>query len=156
MAQYDYYGIETKEPMWNIHAGPAFLTGDTKDDSTWVVGIEGERPLAGRTDTNLTLGVDWIPIDTNTTGREHVVPVLIGIKTYRPVSGYKAFFGAAVGTRWASEDIPELRIEDGFRFGWGAGAGINISPDFLAQVRFLGGSHPSDDGAWTIELGYRF
>lgn len=159
-AQAQYYGYDTdvSRPTWNIHAGIGFLSGETDDDTTWLVGIEHESPLGadGRTDSFLTLGVDYIPIDTLTTGTEQIVPVLVGYRRYGQLGGHRVFFGVAAGTRWASEDIPELEIEDGFEFEWGLNTGINFTEEFFGQLRYLAGSNPSDDGVFTVELGYRF
>ncbi|MBI2844382.1 MAG: hypothetical protein HYX78_13370 [Armatimonadetes bacterium] len=158
-AQFDYYDVYDQPSRWNIHAGIGFLSGDIDEDTTWVVGVEHERPLGGevdRTDSFLTLGVDWMPIDTNTTGTESVVPILIGYRRYTALGARRVYFGIAAGTRWASEDIPELDIKDGFEFEWGLNTGINFTPEFFGQLRYLAGSEPSDDGVFTIELGYRF
>jgi len=160
-AQYDYYRSDEAAKTWSVHAGAAFFRNRPalKDRTNLIVGVEGERPVGAAgagSEGRVTLSADYIPLRTVAEGTVSIVPVLIGYKAYTPMGGYRAFFGASIGTRWAGDDVPALRIRKGFRFGWGGGAGVNISPDLLAQVRFLAGEHPSDDGAWTVELGYRF
>ncbi len=160
-AQYGYYGFDENvaRPEWNIHAGIGFFNGEAKNDTTGIVGIEHESPLSNEylgQNSFFTLGADWYPVDTNSGDSESVVPLLIGYRKYGIFGGTNLYFGAAVGARWASGDIPELRIKDGFQFEWDVNVGVDITDAWFAQFRFLGGAHPSDDGLITIELAYRF
>lgn len=161
-AQYEYYGpdYDIEDPRWNIHVGFGWLSGETEDDTTWIVGLDYETPIGNQYDDMisdyLTFGLDYIPISTLTTGDESIVPFLIGYRKYGIIPPMRVFFGIGVGARWASEDIPELEIDEGFDFAWSASIGFNFTPDFLGQIRFIGGNNPGDDGIFTVELGYRF
>lgn len=154
-AQYDEYNSEEMK-LVNLHAGAAFLTGDTGNDTTYIVGLEIEGRLPDFPYTNISGTLDYMPIDSLTNGTVNLAPMLVGIKTYVPYYSYQLFVGAAIGARWASENIPELDIDQGFSFAWSATAGINITPNFFGQFRFIAGTDPSTDGAFTAELGFRF
>lgn len=157
-AQYDYYELGPDQTRWNIHAGVGFLSGDTRDDVTWVVGLEYEIPVGDvtRPDNYVTFGADYISIDTLTTGTESVIPILLGYRKYGQIGNSRAYFGVGIGTLWASDNIPELRIDDGFDFGWDVNAGFEFTNAVFLQARYIAGSHPTDDGVTTVEIGYRF
>lgn len=165
-AQHDYYGYDdfdsSTRARWNVHAGYVWLNGETGDDNTWIIGFEYESPLGpyegdyGIPRNFITFGVDYYPVDTLADNTESVVPVLLGYRKYAVLSDYRIFFGIGIGTRWASDDIPELEIEDGFEFEWGINAGVNFSQDLFGMVRYLAGTNASEDGLFSLEVGYRF
>jgi hypothetical protein len=154
--QYGYYTTGPEERAWDIHAGIGWLTGETGDDTTWIAGLTYQWPIGDPGRDYLTFGVDYYPVDTLTTGTESVVPMLLGYRRYGQMAAYRVYFGAGIGARWASEDIPELQIDEDFEFEWGLNAGINFTPDFFGQLRYLAGSNPGDDGIIALEIGYRF
>ncbi|MEN6521930.1 MAG: hypothetical protein ABFD46_12370 [Armatimonadota bacterium] len=161
-AQYEYYGedYDIYNPRWSVHAGFVWLSGDIEDDTSWLIGLDYESPVGAQyrdtVNDYFTVSFDYIPISTNTTGDESIIPLLIGFRKYGIIPPIKVYFGIGIGTRWASEDIPELQIDDGFDFAWSASIGFNFTPDFLGQARFIGGSEPDEDGVFSLELGYRF
>lgn len=159
-AQYGtYYDTGQTRRPFNIHAGAAFLTGKTNTSTTPIVGVEYEFPLLIDRQSNdefFTLDTDYMAIDTLTNGTVSVVPLLAGYRAYGIIGSYRGYFEISAGIRWASNNIPELQINDGAQFGWGLTAGINLTRSFFVQSRYLAGSHPNNDGVITAELGYRF
>ena len=155
-AQYGYN--EVKMNNWEAHAGVGWFSGDTKNSTTWIAGVGYEYP----TDKSLmgmnaiTLSVDYYPVETLADETASVVPMLIGYRKYVPMGNNKWYFGAGLGGRWVSRDIPELKMDKGLIFGWDLNAGIYFNPTFFGQTRYIAGSHPGDDGLFTLELGYKF
>jgi hypothetical protein len=153
------YGAGPGGSSWNIHAGAAFLSGHAKDDTTYTVGVQWETPDDDREYSSgyMTLGIDAIRIRTLAGDNEEVIPLLIGYKKYAPLGGStRAFVNISAGARYATDDIPELRIDKHFDFGWAVKIGADISKSIFLQVGYTAGKHPSDDGATLVELGARF
>lgn len=148
----------SKKSSLDVRVGVAFLSGDTEDDTTYIVGIQHQSKLGDpvTSDQFLTFGVDWIPISTLTEGTVDTIPALIGYKKYGVVWSTRAYTHIAAGVRWSSDEITELEIEDGFNFAWSIAIGIEPYTDLFGQLRFIGGENPGDDGVFTIEFGTRF
>jgi hypothetical protein len=135
--------------------------GDADSDVTWIVGVGYQMPFSADIIGNnalLTLSADYYPVDVDDNGDDDtvsVIPVLVGLRWYRPYAGFPMFFGLGVGARFATDDIDELDI-DTVNFAWNAELGMDISPTFFGRLRFIGGVNPGEDGIFSIELGYRF
>lgn len=155
-AQYGYDN-EVKMNEWDVHAGIAWFSGDTQNNTTWIAGVGYEFPMGNSMGMNaITLSADYYPVETLADETVSVVPILVGYKWYSYVGDNEWYFGAGVGTRWVSEDIAELEMDKGMIFGWGLNVGVYIDPAFFGQIRYLAGSHPGDDALFTLELGYKF
>ncbi len=163
-AQWDDYWGDAVNPAieasrWDIHGGIAFLTGNTKDDTTYLVGFGYQSPLGdiqGEGNKWISITSDLIPINTLTTGDEQLVSTLLNYRSYGNLQGTRVYTQIGAGFRWASNEIPELDISDGFSFGWGIKAGADFDQTLFFQGGFQGGENPGDDGVWSIEIGTRF
>lgn len=105
---------------------------------------------------SLGLTFDWIGVTRADDENVNLIPVLINYKQSAMLSSYRVFVNLGVGIRYSSDNIPQMRIEDGTSFCWTAGAGIDLTNRLFGNMRFIGGEHPGDDGVAAIELGYRF
>lgn len=104
----------------------------------------------------LGLSFDWIGVDRSDGTNVNLVPILLNYKQSAFISSYRVFVNLGVGIWVTTDELPELRRDDGVSFAWNAGAGIDITNRLYAQFRFLAGENPSDDGLASIQLGYRF
>lgn len=104
----------------------------------------------------LTFSIDYLPI-SQPGGTASLFPILVNYKAGDITgNGYSVFGGLGLGVYLASDDIPGMELDDGFNFAWNVVGGINLSPDWFLQVRWLAGSNPSDDGILATEIGLRF
>lgn len=155
---YNYTDSVFESPGLSLHGGGAFLTGNTRDSNTYIVGLDYQTVFDESVEPAgfLTFEADVMPVQTLTTGTEQVVPIMIGYRQYKPFAGTRLFFQVAGGTRYSTNSIPELKIKKNFDFGWAARVGAELTKSIYIQGGYLAGSHPNDDGAWTAELGIRF
>lgn len=172
-AQYGPPAFDTEEPPWYIRAGAAFPLGDTPDDVVPVVGLGYEEGFSDNPGSFWGFSADYIPMKTETVtlgigpGGELIVedvdshtaslvPFLVYVKGQSVVGGYRMWGAAGIGTYWASRDVPEMQLDSGFNFAWSLQAGLDFSRQLFADVRYIAGSNPGDDGIITTELGWRF
>lgn len=161
-AQYDEPTFDVTQPRWNVHIGAAFPMGNAANTAEFIVGLGYETPV-DEEGTWLGLSLDYIPVTTfgdeffdDDDDTVSLVPLLLYVKGMGILNDYRVWGALGVGTSWASDDIPELRIDDGFNFAWTAQLGIDFTPQFFGQTRYIAGSTPGDDAFLTAELGWRF
>lgn len=123
-----------------------------------IVGIAWYGPMGDEFGANSALGLsaDWIPLQRNDNETVSLIPMLINYRVYGYAAGYRLFTTLGIGVTVASDDVPEMRLNDGANFGWTAGFGIDITNQFYGQFKFIGSSNPGDDGLAGVQLGYRF
>lgn len=102
------------------------------------------------------LSADWVGIQRNDGKDVNLALTAFNYKQSAIIGAYRVFVTVGVGIRFSSENIPEMRINDGSTFGWTGGVGLDFTNQFFGQARFLGGEHPGQDGLAAVELGYRF
>lgn len=162
-AGYAYEAMPTPEDMglnYSFTAGAAIpvRNGNTKNNAFPTVGVAWYGPMNENNFGSMSaLGLtgDWIGIQRFDGANINLVPVLLNYKQSGLLSSYRVFVNLGVGIRFASDDIPELRIQKGSSFCWTAGAGIDLTNRLFGNFRFIGGQNPSDDGAACVEIGYR-
>lgn len=159
-----YDAMPTPEDMgfnYSFTAGAAIPVKNhaTKDNAFVTAGVAWYGPMneANFGDmAALGLSGDWIGIQRFDGTNVSLVPILLNYKQSAILSSYRVFVNLGVGIRFASDNLPELRITSGSSFCWTAGAGIDLTNRLYGNFRFIGGQNPSDDGLAAIELGYRF
>lgn len=156
---YDYTDLPLMP--WSIHAGVAWFTGNTENNTTWIAGVEYAWRsktcyINAATNNEWTFGADYYPVQRLNQDTVSVVPVLLGYRWYGLVTGYPVYFGVGAGARWVSDDVPELNLNSGANFAWDAHAGIDFTPSVFGQLRFIAGSDPANDGLFSVELGVRW
>ncbi len=158
-----YDAMPTPEDMelnYSFSAGAAIaVKSNVKNNASPAIGVAWYGPMDANFGDMAALGLsfDWIGV-TRAVDDEPVnlVPVLLNYKQSTMLSSYRVFVNLGVGIRYASDNIPEMRIEDGTGFCWTAGGGIDLTNRIYGNFRFIGGEHPGDDGVVAIQLGYRF
>jgi len=158
-----YDAIPTPEDMglgYSFTAGAAIAVNNhVKNPNSPTVGVAWYGPM---NESNfgdmaaLGLSGDWIGIERADGENVNLIPILLNYKQSSILSSYRVFVNLGVGIRFASDNLPEMRIQDGSSFCWTAGAGIDLTNRLYGNFRFIGGQNPSDDGVAAIELGYRF
>jgi hypothetical protein len=159
-----YDAMPTPEDIglnYSFTAGAAIAVKNTvKNPDSPTVGVAWYGPM---NESNfgsmaaLGLSGDWIGVTRAFESQPvNLVPILVNYKQYAILNAYRVFVNLGVGIEFASDDIPEMRIQQGTSFCWTIGAGVDISNRLFGNFRFIGGQNPSDDGVAAIELGYRF
>lgn len=157
-----YDGMPSPEDMglgYNITAGAAFsVTGNTDNTTSPILGVAWYGPLdpTGGDMAALGLSADWIGIKRNDGEKISLIPILLNYKRSGLVGQYRVFVNLGLGIQVATDDIPEMRLDDGASFAWTGGIGIDITNNVFAVAKFIGGQHPGEDGLASISLGYRF
>lgn len=158
-----YDGMPTPEDMglnYFFTAGAAIaVSSNVKNETSPTVGIGWYGPMNEANFGNMAaLGLtgDWIGIERFDGENVNLIPILVNYKQSAMLSSYRVFVNLGVGIRYASDNIPEMRIEDGVSFCWTAGGGIDLTNRIFGNFRYIGGQYPGDDGVAAIELGYRF
>lgn len=144
---------------YSITAGAAFSVSDNvNNDANIMIGIAwyGLLSEGGRNTNEIGLSGDWIPITTNAGNDVQLVPVMFNYRSYGITGSARIFTNFGIGILAATDDIPEMLIDEGANFGWTGGFGVDFSNEVFGQFRFIGGSNPGDDGLLTFQLGYRF
>lgn len=158
-----YEAMPTPEDMelnYSFTAGAAVaVNSNVRNRDSVTIGVGWYGPM----DENnfgsmaaLGLTFDWIGIERADGDNVNLIPVLLNYKQSAILSSYRVFVNLGVGIRYASDYIPQMRIEDGASFCWTAGAGIDLTNRLYGNFRFIGGQNPGDDGVVALALGYRF
>lgn len=144
-----------------LRAGAAFLIGDTPDTVVPTVGIGYEVPIGHYNPENSTLfgiSVDYMPIRSLENGDQTIstVPELFYIRKLG-LFGSRSLWGSiGIGARWSEKDLPEMQFHVDQNPAWMFELGTDFTKKFFGSVRFIGGWHPSDDGMFVTDIGYRF
>lgn len=162
-AGFAYDAMPTPEDMglgYSITAGAAIaVKNGVRNSNSPTVGVAWYGPMneANFGDmASLGLTGDWIGIKRADDQNVSLIPILLNYKQSAILSSYRVFVNLGVGIRFASDNLPEMRIEDGTSFCWTAGVGIDVTNRLFGNFRFIGGQNPGDDGLMGVELGYRF
>ena len=165
IAQYSYPTVEEKPLTWNLNAGMFFPANQGDLTSTFNVGIEYEDRMSSVGDGlpgNLAVSVDYASFRTTFgTGSKSValIPILLNWKNHYPKSGSPRsswFWGLGIGTFWATDEIPDMGLNNGFQFAYDAALGYNFSPKWFLQSRYMGSTNGSGSGIFALDLGYSF
>lgn len=134
------------------------VNGDVDNTTSPMVGIAWYGPASDVFGENAAFGLsgDWIGIKTNSDRDVSLVPVMFNYKRYGHFGPYRIFTNLGVGILAATDNIPEMQIDNGANFGWTGGFGIDITNQLFGQFRFIAGSNTGQDGLSTFQLGYRF
>ncbi|MEN6357574.1 MAG: hypothetical protein ABFD83_10890 [Armatimonadota bacterium] len=144
---------------YSLTVGASFsVNGDVENSTSPMVGIAWYGPASDAFGDNAAFGLsgDWIGIKTNADKDVSLVPVMFNYKRYGHFGPYRIFTNLGVGVLAATDDIPEMLIDEGANFGWTGGFGIDLTNQLFGQFRFIAGSHTGQDGLSTVQLGYRF
>jgi hypothetical protein len=151
---------EDMELNYSFTFGAAIAVSENvKNDSSPTAGIAWYGPMNEANFGDMAaLGLtgDWIGIERFDGQNVNLIPILLNYKQSALISSYRVFVNLGVGIRFASDKLPEMRIQEGTDFCWTAGAGIDLTNRLYGNFRFIGGKYPGDDGLATIEVGYRF
>lgn len=144
---------------YSINAGVAFpINSDVNFDNTFIVGVSWYGAADNDFGNNAALGLsgDWTIVERFDGENVNLIPMMINYRQYGVIGGYRVFVNLGIGVIVATDDIPEMEIDDGANFGWTGGLGLDINNQLFTQFRFIGGENPGEDGLATVELGYRF
>ncbi|MCE5313443.1 MAG: hypothetical protein ABFD49_02435 [Armatimonadota bacterium] len=144
---------------YQLTLGAAFsVNADVDNKSSFTAGIAWYGPASEVFGENGAFGLsaDVIVIKTNDDENVSLVPVMFNYKRYGNFGPYRIFAFVGGGVQVATDDIPEMRIDDGVNFGWTGGFGIDLTDQLFGQFKFFGGKYPGEDGMSSIQLGYRF
>lgn len=142
-----------------INAGVLFpINNNVNMDNSFIVGVSWYGAADNDFGNNAALGLsgDWTVIERNDGENVNLVPLMLNYRQYGIIGGYRVFVNLGIGVIAATDDIPEMKIDDGTNFGWTGGLGVDLNNQVFAQFRFIGGRDPGEDGLATVELGYRF
>jgi hypothetical protein len=163
MAGFAYDAMPTPEDMglnYSMTAGAAIaVKSHVPNPDSPTVGIAWYGPMNEANFGDMAcLGLtgDWIGVKRADGQNVNLIPILLNYKQYAILSSYRVFVNLGVGIQFASDDLPEMRIQSGTSFAWTAGVGIDLTNRLFGNFRFIGGQNPGDDGVGAIELGYRF
>ncbi|MCE5322572.1 hypothetical protein LLG46_04555 [bacterium] len=144
---------------YSLTVGASFSVNNDVDNSTSpMVGIAWYGAASDVFGENAAFGLsgDWIGIKTNSDRDVSLVPIMFNYKRYGHFGPYRLFTNLGIGILAATDNIPEMLIDNGANFGWTGGFGIDLTNQLFGQFRFIAGSHTGQDGLSTIQLGYRF
>ena len=150
---------EEMELQYALTMGAGFPVGDTRDSSTFIVGVSWYGSAGEFVQRNAAIGlsVDWMNLSRVSDGKEaDIFPILLNWRQYSRVSNRRVFTNLGIGVTVSSDDLPEIEIDEGANFGWTVGAGVDITDRLFGQIRFVAGTSPGDDGIITTEIGFRF
>lgn len=102
------------------------------------------------------LSADWIGVKRNDGKDISLAPVLLNYKQSGIISGYRVFVTLGLGIRYATDQIPEMKLGSGTSFAWEGGLGLDLTNQIFIHARFIAGENPGQDGLVATELGYRF
>ncbi len=102
------------------------------------------------------LSADWIGLQRNDGKDVSLAPVLFNYKQSAIVGGYRVFVTLGLGIRYATDQIPEMKLGSGTSFAWEGGVGLDFTNQIFVHARFIAGENPGQDGLVATELGYRF
>lgn len=150
---------EDMELNYSLAAGAGFFITDNLNSTTklnlsfsWYddAGYNfGNNSLAG-------MSLDWVQVERNDGCNVNLFPAFLNYRQYNIIGGYNVFVTFGIGTLIATDDIPEMQLDDGFNFGWTGGVGVDLSNNLFLQGRFIGGANPGDDGFVAVDVGWRF
>ncbi|MHB9038707.1 MAG: hypothetical protein ACYC64_18835 [Armatimonadota bacterium] len=144
---------------YSITVGAAFSVNSEVHNSTSpTAGIAWYGPASEVFGENGAFGLsgDWIQIKTNFGNEVQLVPVMFNYKRYGNFGPYRIFTNLGIGVLAATDDIPEMLLDQGANFGWTGGFGIDITNQLFGQFRFIAGKNTGQDGLAAVQLGYRF
>lgn len=140
--------------------GAAFSVNENLDNKGFVnLGVSWYGDTSADLGDNSAIGIsgDWILVQRELDGKEvNLVPVLLNYKQYAPIGAWRVFVNFGIGILAATDDIPEMLLDEGANFGWSGGLGVDLSNHLFGQVRYIGGNNPGEDGVVSVQVGYRF
>jgi len=151
------YGTTLKSGLgYSIDAGALFPLGDGVDGrgiltASWYGPVSED---VGR-ETAYGLSVEWTSVDRLGTDVD-IYPVFLNYRQHGMPAGPNSFVTLGLGVVNAIDEVPEMELDDGLNFAWTAGIGMDFGQKYQAQVRFIGGDDPGDDGMFAVQVGYRF
>lgn len=161
-ATYAYDAMPTPEDMglnYSITAGVVSSVNSKVDNGTRpTAGFAWYGPAEAAFGDMAAFGLsaDWIGLQRNDGTDVQLAPVLFNYKQSGIISSYRVFVTIGLGIRYATDQIPEMRIGSGTSFAWQGGVGLDFTNNIFGQARFIAGQNPGQDGLAAIELGYRF